>query len=57
MFYFVLQGVNHHLAGETELTRPVAYTIKDDVVYSIDIEEYRDGNWIPYNGKLITWTA
>lgn len=46
-----VKGVNHHLAGETELTRPVAYTIKDDVVYSIDIEEYRDGNWIPYNGK------
>ena len=29
----------------------VAYTIKDDVVYSIDIEEYSNGKWVPYNGK------
>ena len=29
----------------------VAYTITDDVVYSIDIEEYSNGKWVPYNGK------
>ena len=27
------------------------YTIKDDVVYTIDIEEYKGGKWIPFNGK------
>merc|ERR1711894_332919 len=45
-----VKGVNHHLAGESG-PPAIAYTIKDDVVYSIDIEEYRDGKWVPYNGK------
>merc|ERR1711997_398641 len=39
-----VKGVNHHLAGE-KAPPSVAYTIKDDVVYSIDIEEYRGGKW------------
>jgi len=45
-----VKGVNHHLAGESG-PPAIAYTIKDDVVYSIDIEEYQDGKWVPYNGK------
>merc|ERR1712141_844122 len=42
--------VNHHLAGEKN-PPTMPYTIKDDVVYTIDIEEYKGGKWIPFNGK------
>jgi len=45
-----VKGVDHHLEGEKG-PQTVAYTIKDDVVYSIDIEEYSNGKWVPYNGK------
>ena len=45
-----VKGVNHHLAGE-KAPPSVAYTIKDNVVYSIDIEEYRGGRWVPFDGK------
>ena len=45
-----MQDVNHHLEGEKGPPE-VAYTIKQDAVYSIDIEEYRDGKWVAYNGK------
>ena len=45
-----VKGVNHHLVGE-QGPPTVAYTIKDDVVYSIDIEEYRNDQWMPFLGK------
>merc|ERR1712018_39150 len=38
------------MGGETS-PPAIAYTIKQDAVYSIDIEEYRDGECVPYNGK------
>lgn len=38
--------VSHHKAGET--SPPSAYTITDPCVYSIHIEELRNGNWAPY---------
>ena len=41
--------VTHHLVGEEK--PPVAYTIKDNVYYSIIIEELVEGNWLPYKGK------
>jgi len=47
-----VKGVNHHLEGEQgPPENPSAYTIKDDAVYSIDIEEYQNGKWVPYNGN------
>jgi len=45
-----VKGVDHHLEGEKG-PQTVAYTVTDDVVYSIDIEEYSNGKWVPYNGK------
>ncbi|GAB1604552.1 dolichyl-diphosphooligosaccharide--protein glycosyltransferase 48 kDa subunit-like [Argonauta hians] len=38
--------VSHHIAGKT--TPPPAYTILDDVEYSIEIEEYANGKWRPF---------
>lgn len=45
-----VKSVNHHLVGE-KAPPPVAYTIKDDAVYEIDIEEYRGDKWQPFLGK------
>merc|ERR1712241_295767 len=45
-----VKDVNHHLEGEKS-PPAIAYTIKQDAVYTIDIEEYRDGKWVAYNGK------
>lgn len=41
--------VKHHLAGET--STPAAYTIEQDVVYSIKIEELFQGVWRPFQNK------
>lgn len=41
--------VKHHRKGETKA--PVAYTVTQDVEYSIEIEELRNGKWEPFNGK------
>ena len=41
--------VSHHLAGET--TPPSAYTIEEDVVYNIKIEEMVNGEWVPFQGN------
>ena len=44
--------VNHHLVGETAPPALETYTINDDVVYSIEIEEFKAGKgWVPYDGK------
>lgn len=45
-----VKGVNHHLVGEKS-PPSMAYTIKEDVIYSIDIEEYKGDKWVPFNGK------
>ncbi len=45
-----VKNVNHHLVGEKSPPE-VAYTIKDDVVYNIDIEEYKGNKWVPFLGK------
>ncbi len=43
-------SVNHHHVGESAPpTTP--YTIKDDVVYTIDVEEYRGGKWAPFKAN------
>merc|ERR1712080_651372 len=41
--------VSHHLAGES--TPPVAYTVEEDVVYKIKIEEFANGVWRPFIAK------
>jgi len=43
-------NVNHHLEGEKN-SPPMPYTIMDDVVYTIDIEEFKNGKWVPFDGK------
>jgi len=43
-------GVNHHRVGEKS-PPALFYTIKEDVVYTIGIEEYKNGKWIPYQAK------
>ncbi|XP_027051466.1 dolichyl-diphosphooligosaccharide--protein glycosyltransferase 48 kDa subunit [Pocillopora verrucosa] len=40
--------VKHHRAGEA--SPPAAYTIEEDVVYSIRIEELVDGKWESFQG-------
>lgn len=39
-------SVRHHLAGEKD--SPEAYTINDDVVYTITLEELSSGKWVPF---------
>ena len=38
--------VKHHLDGETE--PPAAYTIMENVIYSIQIEELTKDGWAPF---------
>merc|ERR1712142_1210930 len=40
--------VNHHLAGEKAPPASGTYTINDHVVYTIGIEELKDGKWVPF---------
>jgi len=42
-------NVKHHEVGQT--TPPAAYTIKQDIVYTIRIEEIRDGRWQPFQAN------
>ncbi|XP_003701131.2 dolichyl-diphosphooligosaccharide--protein glycosyltransferase non-catalytic subunit Ost48 [Megachile rotundata] len=39
-------AVHHHRVGESE--PPAAYTIMDDVVYSIDVQKLSGDKWVPY---------
>jgi len=41
-----LSNVTHHKAGEK--SSPASYTITEDVVYSVTIEELQDGIWAGY---------
>ncbi len=43
-----VRGVNHHLVGQKSPPASHTYTIKEDVVYSIDIEELRGDEWVPF---------
>lgn len=39
-------GFSHHKLGETE--RPANYRIRDEIIYSINFTQYRDGKWVGY---------
>jgi len=41
--------VAHHLVGKT--SPPDAYTIEQQVTYSIKIEEFNQGKWVPFQAK------
>lgn len=44
--------VNHHLVGEISPPASGTYTINDEIVYTIDIEEFKAGKgWVPYQAK------
>jgi oligosaccharyltransferase complex subunit beta len=44
-----VKSVTHHKVGEAK--PPREYTITEDVEYSIEIEELREGKWIPFEAK------
>lgn len=44
-----VSGVHHHRVGE--LQPPASYTIMDDVVYSVNVEELSNEKWIPYEAN------
>lgn len=44
-------AVNHHLVGE--ILPPRSYTISQDVVYTIGIDELKEGVWVPFEGRDI----
>ena len=41
-----VSSVHHHKVGETQ--PPSAYTITDDVVYTINVEKLSGDKWVPY---------
>jgi len=43
--------VQHHLVGEKAPPASGTYTINDNVVYTIGIEEFKDGKWVPFAAK------
>ena len=40
-------SVNHHHVGQNA-PPAIPYTIKDDVVFSINVEEFKNGKWAPF---------
>jgi oligosaccharyltransferase complex subunit beta len=44
-------NVHHSLESDPKTPPPPFYTIKDEVVYTIDIEEFKDGKWVPYQAN------
>ncbi|KAJ8867296.1 hypothetical protein PR048_031097 [Dryococelus australis] len=46
-----VKSVSHHRVGE--VAPPAAYTITDDVVYTIEIEILDKGRWVPYSADDI----
>jgi len=44
-----VKSVFHHKVGEKQ--PPREYTITDDVEYTIEIEEMKDGKWVPYSAN------
>ncbi|PIC45446.1 hypothetical protein B9Z55_005462 [Caenorhabditis nigoni] len=45
-----VKSVNHHKKGET-MPPAEDYFIAEDVVYTIEIEELKNGKWVPFQGK------
>jgi len=43
-------NVRHHLVGQTEAPR--VYTVKEEVEYAVDIEEWDGTKWVPYNETI-----
>lgn len=41
--------VSHHLVGEK--IPPLAYTIEQNVVYNIKVEEFANGKWVPFQAS------
>ncbi|RWS29441.1 Dolichyl-diphosphooligosaccharide--protein glycosyltransferase subunit-like protein [Leptotrombidium deliense] len=41
--------VEHRIVGEKNA--PAAYTVMDDVVYSVEIERLKDGKWVAYEAN------
>lgn len=44
-----VKSVSHHRVGET--SAPSVYVIKDEVEYTIEIEEYKGKKWVPFDAK------
>ncbi|KAI7900438.1 Dolichyl-diphosphooligosaccharide--protein glycosyltransferase subunit WBP1 [Cokeromyces recurvatus] len=44
-------GHHHHKEGETE--QRDWYRVKDDIVYNVDIVEYKNNQWVPYKADDI----
>lgn len=44
-----VKSVHHHKVGESK--PPREYTILEEVDYTIEIEELKDGKWVPFQGK------
>jgi len=42
-------NVTHHIVGQTE--SPRMYTIKDEIFYSIDIQEWKGDSWVPFQSE------
>ena len=43
--------VEHRLQGDLSVQPPPFYTITDDIVFSIKVELFKDGNWIQYESN------
>lgn len=43
-------NVRHHLVGQTE--PPRVYTVKEEVEYSVEVEEWNGAQWVPYNETI-----
>ncbi|KAJ3114116.1 hypothetical protein HDU96_002537 [Phlyctochytrium bullatum] len=50
-----VKSVFHHRPGEDKTHG--AYRIKDDMVYRIEISEYRDDRWVPYHANDVQFEA
>jgi len=46
-----VKSVSHHLVGETE--QRDSYTVKENIVYTIEIEEFDGKKWVGYSGSNI----
>jgi len=42
-----VKSVSHHQSGKK--TPPAAYTILDDVIFTIEIEQLKSGKWVPFD--------
>jgi len=42
-------NLTSHKVGEEHIGTPYMYRMKDDIVFKIDIQQYADGKWTPYD--------